>query len=588
MFVVKDFLRAAASQTCAVLWYLVCFFSTIDTGLFVYPSLSQTLLGGFCLVVLFMWGTCYGLSQKAGISINGVCILVFFWCIYLLFHSILIAEAEDYKLTYLLVSLLFLLAMRQMLQNGSLTFQQLENGILFMLVCQLTGLLLQAAGLMSSYSTFFPLTGFNENPNVTAITIAVCIPIVFDRLKTSEHPYFFMMLFIVSVIFFFILGCRTAYIGLAIIIVVRISFSDKIQGGVCRINKKKVWYMGTFLLLLLVLVAIALYKIKEDSSDGRLLIWKISTEMLTSHPQGWGIGMFEHHYNLCQSEYFSKGVSTKTEEMLAGVVYMAYNDYLEHGVEAGIVGMLFLSLFYIALAFKAYKERKIVALSIICAAIAMSLVNFIYAAIQPWLILLCYSSYVMNSEGKDIVVRKGLSTGSHIATLVICILLMRTYTEKILAQMSLKQYEGKYTREEVIKVEEVETLSNHIGTSEAYWRFLGKLYYRIGDYKKALNNNQKASCYSADPSVFFSIFDCYDKIGETEKGLGYLYLVKNMIPQNLTSRMLLMQWYDHCGQKEKACDMAHEISEIPVKVRTKKSDAIQNFARRYLIKQQKQ
>ncbi|WP_350629501.1 O-antigen ligase family protein, partial [Acinetobacter baumannii] len=75
----------------------------------------------------------------------------------------------------------------------------------------------------------------------------------------------------------------------------------------CQVQKIVVPYRMIVLFLFVVMFLFAgysLYKMKINSSDGRIFFWKNSVQMVMENPLGYGYGMFEKEYNLKQSAYF--------------------------------------------------------------------------------------------------------------------------------------------------------------------------------------------------------------------------------------------------------------------------------------------
>ena len=94
----------------------------------------------------------------------------------------------------------------------------------------------------------------------------------------------------------------------------------------------------------------ALYSFKKSSGDGRILIWKITAQIVGDKPlTGEGFDRFGYAYMNQQAVYF-KLHKNKTEALLAGDVSYAVNEFLQFGAENGVPAMLFLlSGFYILL-----------------------------------------------------------------------------------------------------------------------------------------------------------------------------------------------------------------------------------------------
>ncbi len=85
------------------------------------------------------------------------------------------------------------------------------------------------------------------------------------------------------------------------------------------------------------------YVLKPDSADGRLLLWKIAAKATTYSPwAGVGWENVAGTYGDAQESYFSSGVATAHEEMLAGTPAYVFNEYLQIAIAFGIpAGILF-------------------------------------------------------------------------------------------------------------------------------------------------------------------------------------------------------------------------------------------------------
>ncbi len=111
-----------------------------------------------------------------------------------------------------------------------------------------------------------------------------------------------------------------------------------------RMRQLAIWKKVGLVTVILAILGSGLYgiyRLKPDSADGRLLIWKVSAGMFAEHPVfGRGFARFAPEYMLAQGDYFASGRGSEREEMLAGQVDTAYNEFLQMGVELGAVGLL--------------------------------------------------------------------------------------------------------------------------------------------------------------------------------------------------------------------------------------------------------
>ena len=567
------------TNLCTLFWFAACLFYSIDTERFVYVSLSQTLVGGFFLLLANGVAIAHWLKTRSPWPMGFVQWLVLAWGIYMLGHAWISGAAECYKLTYLLVTLSPVLTLPYMLHNGLIGQKWLERGVLLMAVVQIVYLTAQAIGIGPDYNTFFRLTGCGENPNVAAMLLVITLPLCYDRFRSGHCRYFYAVVLIVGAVFLVILRCRTAFIGLIVIALVRVAFSARARAWWRRLARVRQVALCVGAVVSVVALANVLYLSKRDSSDGRLLVWKVSAMMVTERPMGCGIGLFEHDYNLRQGEYFASGEGSDGEKIVADTVFMAYNDYLEHAVEAGVIGLTFIIGFYIALIVKAYRTRNIGALAIITAVAVMSSVNFFYATIQPWFVFLTCGASVI--DGKE---RNPVRIGALAKIITIVALGFTLYWQGSLlrSQLALARFVKADERREKVSLADVEALATSVSTSEAYWTFLHHQHLRRKDFDKALSASREAARYTSVPYVFYAQYTCLDKLGRAQEGIQCLQHVRHALPLNLTSRMMLLQHYERNGMDGEAEALANEIIQTPVKIQSKKASAIKQYATNYL------
>ena len=110
----------------------------------------------------------------------------------------------------------------------------------------------------------------------------------------------------------------------------------------------------------LTLAGWGVYHLKEDSANGRLMIWKMACHAIAERPwTGYGSEGFAAAYAEAQEHYFAEGRGTEEEIHVAGTPDHAFNEYLTVAVRYGIgglVGMLAIGItaFVCALRGRAY------------------------------------------------------------------------------------------------------------------------------------------------------------------------------------------------------------------------------------------
>jgi len=86
------------------------------------------------------------------------------------------------------------------------------------------------------------------------------------------------------------------------------------------------------------------YLMKKNSADGRLLVWKITANMIADHPvTGTGMDGFKAYYMDYQAEYFRQNPDSD-EAVVAGDANYAFNELLQQTSEHGFVGGFLLVL----------------------------------------------------------------------------------------------------------------------------------------------------------------------------------------------------------------------------------------------------
>ncbi|WP_307758736.1 O-antigen ligase family protein [uncultured Mediterranea sp.] len=144
-------------------------------------------------------------------------------------------------------------------------------------------------------------------------------------------------------------------------------------------------------------IVTALYLIKKDSADGRMLIWHCSLEMMLDKPLfGWGINGFEAHYMDYQAAYFKRHPDSSYVQ-LADTVQYPYNEYLQIGISFGIVGLLIVIAWLIRLfrvAKKNYSSEKECGMLVWISVCVLGF--FSYPLMYPfvWTVLL-YATYLL-------------------------------------------------------------------------------------------------------------------------------------------------------------------------------------------------
>lgn len=114
-------------------------------------------------------------------------------------------------------------------------------------------------------------------------------------------------------------------------------------------------------LIFICIAFLGLYKFKQGSADGRLLMWQVSWEMIKEKPiLGWGTGGFEANFGKYQAEWFRCDYGSPGQELVAGIPDAPFNELIRIGVEYGFIGILLVFLvLYFSFARKDTRSQRI-------------------------------------------------------------------------------------------------------------------------------------------------------------------------------------------------------------------------------------
>lgn len=554
-----------------------CFFSTADTGLFVYPSLSRYLLleiGVAVLSVVLLSGMALG-SRKLEMSKSGLFIAA--WLLYIVVHGLATASFEVYRVVYLCLTLSSAVILSLLLKERWLTRTAMENALLAVGSIHVVFIVFQKLGVIASGSTYFTVTGCGENPTVAALYLVGCLPILADRMLKSGQKAVFGFFIAVAAICIMLLRCRTAYVGAAMAAAVFLYAKCKSFVLSQKARPLHLFVVGVSIMLVLTAAGTGLYAMKKDSADGRLLIWKLSAEMMAERPQGYGYGLFERNYNLRQAGYFANEVSETGEKANADFVFMPYNDFIEQGVEGGVVGMAFLAAFYFVMIRRSALAGDRRSAAVFCSFGVMSLLNFVYTSVSPWFLLMCHAAFIMAGEECLKPERRRAATCFAGATLL-CVVALSSYKalELTAAQARLREIEseGRFVDDRLYA-----EIERHAGTSEAFWTRRARNSVAQERYADALRDISRARAYSSSPELFVMAYRCQMRFGRPGVAVGSLDTLSHMLPRKLTVKYMLMNHYAAAGNMAKALRYADEILAADVKVWSERTSLITNRAK---------
>lgn len=559
----------------AILFLASFLLATFDSGLFVYPSLSRSLLMECSLTIFCITNIVTLIINKEVISLKSQQVFLICWVGYILVHSIFLVSAEMYRTTYLGITLVSILLLSNDILAQNLKKNIIADTIIIVGIIHIVFMAAQYLGVMKSDNEFFSITGANDNPNVTAVYLVGCLPFLVKKIAQKERIMLSLFLTVSFLVAIIVLKCRTAYIGIVMEILTLIFLHKPLYGKI-----KSFWYSYKYIFLMVIvgggiLVATKLYTMKQSSAEGRIFIWHRTCNMITNNYEGYGYGLYEKNYNLFQAEYFKSCDTTIEERTNASFVPMAYNDFMEQSVEGGLVGGFFLLLFYIVGIRKGTQNRMLCETSILVSFAVMSLTNFIYASIQPWLLVCCCWALVVSKDNPPKTdANKFVNSLFYVMVLISVIYNTINVVGKTWAQINLNKIKEQLSNGLIVEDDVFLEIEKNADTSECFWRTRAENMFRKNDYNSAIMCYEKALEYSSAPSLFMGLHYSALKNSDKERSKKALVTINNMIPSRLLPKYELMKSYVLDNDTSKVIMYADDILCTVEKRNTETGDRI--------------
>ena len=433
----------------------------------------------------------------------------------------------------------------------------------------------QLFGIISNSDLKFTLGGLFGNPGAFGGYLAIVLPFLLVIVYFYKQLLFKSENFLYAIVFCLLCGTslivwsdsRGAWIAGFIGIVYVLKQKYKFKTNKLRLLKTKAAKIATIVVLLLAIISIclAIFQYKQESANGRLLIWKVSKPMVIENPLfGNGFGSFEADYGKVQADYFLHGKPSASEVQIADYVTCAYNEFLGMQIESGVIGLLlFVAILYFAL-FKRQdntsSEYTIAAKASLIAFVVLSIVSYPFTLI-PNLLFFVICLFVIFHIGRYKVV--DISKYSKPIVLGWLLLILS------LVYASGKQLYGMYYFREGFSKVLKNNLDNGICDYNRAYPFLknngefqfyyGSVLYLKHDYSASIEHLQKSVNLRSDPNAFIILGKALQELKRYPEAEHAYQIAMGITPARLYSKYLLAKLYLEMHQTNKALEMANSI-----------------------------
>lgn len=431
------------------------------------------------------------------------------------------------------------------------------------------------------HNPYFSVNGTCSNPNFTAVFLVMVLPMLVNAIKHYKNKLFKILSSTAIILIFsftiYLLKSRTAFVGFFLYV----CFFVYSYLTANRLVAKKVIFIGVILSIIVIGFLIPkFYNFKKASADGRLLVWRISSQVIAHKPIiGYGFGKTQYVYNLAQAKYFRDQKATETEKQNAGYISNVLNDYLEFSIQGGLIGLLIFSFFLYRLITGSYEQRKknpYLFIGIVMF-ILMSLFNVVIYFTFIAVVFAFYASLItVNTiQKQDIKIPKILNNGF---VVVFCFVLVYISIQGY-SQIQLKKANDSLIKGDLISGRKyLNNSSRCIATSELSYTISGNAYYMEKKYNSALKKYNMAFKYAPNPKLATKMAECYMNVNKQEKAISKLEYASNHTPSLFRPYYILMLIYKKQGNKQKATEIADLLINKQIKVDSKEVRFYQNKA----------
>lgn len=413
----------------------------------------------------------------------------------------------------------------------------------------------QIAGIYPSNHSLFVLTGTFYNPGPYSGYLAAVLPIALHRMlvsngkkdRLSVAQYYFSMCVLLLICCVLPAGMSRAAWFASLIscgyVVLRV-YRVKVKSFVSKHR-----YAVSGVLIVGALLASSAYFMKRDSADGRLLIWKITSQAIASSPCGEENGRtFSAIYGDAQERYFTNCEYSESEAWVAGTPDFAFNEYLQIAVEYGVWVSVLLVTVLLVLSMIAGRRKQLAGIDG-CLVSLMVFACFSYplhipAIVSVWLLTLM----VLCGEGLVMIKRKRNAVAVLlpvvVAGLTASMDMYGIYSERTRAvrewmPVRVLYHSGAFNA----AAEEYGKLYDKMSWNKDFCFEYGRALYKAGSYGKAEEVLLKAMEVSGDPMILNMLGRNAQESGEYGKAEKYLLRSTRRLPERVYPHYLLVKLY---------------------------------------------
>ncbi len=557
-----------------------------------------------CFLVVFVCISYIILNQKKQLQFSTLDILLFVLLLYIALNKFIIQPYSSFSIRY--IELLGLSAIYL-----AVRIVGIKHFIWILLAIIVSGIIqavhgnLQLLGYDPSNHSGFKMTGSFFNPGPYAGFLAAIWPLALGVYFFKENLFrssYFINLNgskIWNIIIRYGIECiallgiitillvlpasrsRAAWLSVVISSAILIEYRYHILKRILsEVTKVKTFVLVTMSVVIIGGGLYSIYHFKKGSSEGRLFIWDVSTQIIKDNPvTGVGFDRFKAHYMNYQAAYFMEA-SDVDEGLVADNSYYAFNEFLQFIVEEGCLGgLILLGLIFLIFKIKPKEEFEIFYQIVIGGLLAIAAFAFFSYPMQilpiKLVLVVLIALLATLDDNKWQYQFKKINNyilfSGRMASICFLFLGLFNFFWHIRAiDCAMKNWQTAFV---------TYNYADYAGSLEHYrkaYPFLrndgdflmnyGKTLAMTKKYDEAVMILEAAKHHLNTTIIETALGDAYKALEAYDKAETAYLCAANMIPIRFYPLYLLAKLYDESGQDSKAVTMATTILEKDIKI----------------------
>ncbi|HZK04111.1 MAG TPA: hypothetical protein VFC94_06890 [Bacteroidaceae bacterium] len=441
--------------------------------------------------------------------------------------------------------------------------------------------LMQLFGHLHSNHYMYACTGSFNNPGPYGGFLAVCISVLGAYAIKGRNKVIRYITGTTSLIALILLPSTMSRTAMLAVGCSAILLAVSTDTGKRFLKKYRIW-----LILAAALAVTGAYMLKKPSADGRLFMNRISMMAIKGNGiRGAGLGRFGASYGETQARYFGERMTAggdytdctvlkDSQRLTADCPEYAFNEYMQLGVEGGVIAMLLFIFLIIKAITVSYKRGDVWCYGLLALALfSMFSYPFHIVHFQVLLPVLLAACSTSRSEGK---------LGDSILIVVAFLISSLILISSIPWIIRLKDSSEKWKKREYwynmkyyyYVVEDADTL---YGSMRHDYRFLfayGQSLSKEGQYIKSNEILSEGSHISSDPMFWIIMGNNNLSLERYEEAERCYIHAFHMVPNRLYPLCRLAELYIKIDDYDHFYDMKQKIERFKSKVESPTTDML--------------